>query len=123
MHIHLEQSEKHAIQSYNDTTIQINAVYYDQSFLVSRESLIMLPLIHSINDNDTASVLYDSLIQCNPEVLIIGCNPPSTFPSPKFLEFFMSKRIGVECMGIGSACRTYNILLSEQRNVVGVFIF
>ncbi|HAU0934786.1 TPA: hypothetical protein JBH70_12550, partial [Legionella pneumophila] len=33
------------------------------------------------------------------------------------------KRIGIECMSIGAACRTYNVLLSEHRAVVAGFIF
>jgi uncharacterized protein len=38
------------------------------------------------------------------------------------IEFY-AQAIGVECMPLGAACRTYNLLVAEDRNVVLVVIF
>jgi uncharacterized protein len=35
----------------------------------------------------------------------------------------MDQRIGIETMDTAAACRTYNVLLAEGRNVVAALLF
>ena len=44
------------------------------------------------------------------------------FPDPARLALLHQARIGVEVMDTQAACRTYNILLGEGRNVVAALI-
>ena len=50
-------------------------------------------------------------------VLLLGTGHKQVFPSPATRKLFAEVGIGLEAMTTGSACRTYNILLSEQRAV------
>ena len=50
-------------------------------------------------------------------------NIPENFRLCQCMSLLSQQRIGIECMSIGAACRTYNILLSEHRAVVAGFIF
>ena len=45
------------------------------------------------------------------------------FPQPKLMKALFNARIGLEVMDLGSACRTYNILVAEHRNVAAALIF
>ena len=51
------------------------------------------------------------------EVVIFGSGQKLRFPQPAWLRPLIAKRIGVETMDTAAACRTYNILAQEGRDV------
>lgn len=121
MNINLEAAEQHAIQAYGDNKIQINSIIYENSLIVSREEIINDLAIKTIQEID--DTFLDLLLQCQPELIIIGHENPGKFPPYTIISKLSEQRIGIECMSIGAACRTYNVLLSENRKVVAGFIF
>ena len=58
----------------------------------------------------------------DPEVVLLGTGLSVHFPNPGWLRRFYQRGVGVEVMDNGAACRTYNILMAEGRNVVAGFI-
>lgn len=58
----------------------------------------------------------------DPEVVLLGTGPKIRFPNHAWLDMFHQKGVGVEIMDNGAACRTYNILMAEGRNVAAGFI-
>jgi len=58
----------------------------------------------------------------DPEIVLLGTGPKVRFPNPAWLRAFHQQGVGVEVMDNGAACRTYNILMTEGRNVVAGFI-
>lgn len=120
MHINLEATDKHAVQSYSDNQIQINSIIYENSLIVSKQEIISDLTIKNIQDIDDQYI--DLILKLKPEIIIIGHNNPGKFPPMPIITHLSQKRIGIECMSIGAACRTYNVLLSELRAVVAGFI-
>jgi uncharacterized protein len=53
---------------------------------------------------------------------VIGTGNTLHFPDPRYTAGFLTQGIGVEVMDTHAACRTYNILLSEDRNVVAALL-
>ncbi len=51
------------------------------------------------------------------EVIVFGSGSRTRFAPPAWLQPLMAKRVGVEAMDTQAACRTYNILVGEGRNV------
>ena len=51
------------------------------------------------------------------EVVIFGSGPRIRFPRPAWIAPLMAQRIGIETMDTPAACRTYNILAQEGREV------
>lgn len=51
------------------------------------------------------------------EVVIFGSGPRIRFPQPAWIAPLAAQRIGVETMDTPAACRTYNILAQEGREV------
>ena len=49
--------------------------------------------------------------------------PKQRFPHPRLTRALAAKRIGVEAMDLQAACRTYNILMAEQRRVAAALLF
>ncbi len=57
-----------------------------------------------------------------PEVVLIGTGERLRFPHPRLYRQLVEARIGVEFMDTAAACRTYDILISEDRKVVAAIL-
>ncbi|MBI1174642.1 MAG: hypothetical protein GC139_05160 [Sideroxydans sp.] len=57
-----------------------------------------------------------------PEILLLGTGERQHFPHPRLYRMLTEAGIGVECMDTAAACRTYNILMSEDRKVVAAIL-
>lgn len=55
--------------------------------------------------------------QLRVEVVIFGSGPRIRFPQPAWIAPLAARRIGIETMDTPAACRTYNILAQEGREV------
>ncbi|WP_419418481.1 Mth938-like domain-containing protein [Legionella sp. D16C41] len=115
MHISLENSDQYAIQGYSETEIKIDSIIYQNNVVVSKYGVIdnwNLPTIQHLNDENIAPLLLHK-----PNIIIIGHTLLGKFAPISLLQNLSNQRISLESMSIGAACRTYNILLSEQREV------
>jgi uncharacterized protein len=60
----------------------------------------------------------DAALALEPEILLIGTGASQHFLAAEMLAALSRHGIGLEVMDTASACRTYNVLLSEDRKVV-----
>ena len=65
---------------------------------------------------------FDLIVSEDVETVIIGTGKTLIFPEDHWLEQFYNRSIGVEIMDTPAACRTYNILVSEDRNILAALI-
>lgn len=69
---------------------------------------------------------FDQLIDAAPpsgiEVVIFGSGARLRFPHPRLTAALGARRIGLETMDFGAACRTYNILMAEGRKVAAALL-
>lgn len=56
------------------------------------------------------------------EILLLGCGKNMQFLPMRIEEYFRSRGIVTDVMDTGAACRTYNVLLSEEREVAAALI-
>ena len=78
-------------------------------FLFSSKSVWIVP----IHGSD-----FEPIIEHRPEVLILGTGERQVFPDPAIFCTLMDLGIGFEVMDNAAACRTYNILIAEERRAV-----
>ncbi|HTY94457.1 MAG TPA: MTH938/NDUFAF3 family protein [Steroidobacteraceae bacterium] len=52
-----------------------------------------------------------------PDVVLLGTGARQTLPAAGIRQEFLRRAIGLEVMDLGAACRTYNILVQEDRSV------
>lgn len=71
---------------------------------------------------DLTEAHFDLLAATQPEMVIFGSGSRLRFPPPVFLRRLMQKRIGIETMDTLAACRTYNILAGEGRQVIAALL-
>lgn len=60
---------------------------------------------------------FQLLADLKVEVVIFGSGPRIRFPQPAWVAPLARARIGIETMDTAAACRTYNILAQEGREV------
>ena len=73
--------------------------------------------IENLNSQDLADLLEEE-----PEVIIFGTGWQTRLP-PRELVFSLARRgIGFEMMDTPAACRTFNVLLAEERSVAAALI-
>jgi uncharacterized protein len=59
----------------------------------------------------------------NAEIVLLGTGPRQRFPHPRLTAALAQAGIGLEVMDLQAACRTYNILVAEERKVAAALLF
>jgi uncharacterized protein len=62
------------------------------------------------------------LAQLPVEIVLLGTGPTLRFPHPRLSQPLRDAGIGLEVMDTSAACRTYNILISEDRRVAAALL-
>jgi uncharacterized protein len=65
---------------------------------------------------------FDALLALAPEVIILGTGNTLRFPRPELTRALAAAAVGFEAMDTKAACRTYNILMAEGRQVVAAVL-
>jgi uncharacterized protein len=119
--IEREQAEgRNLFSGYGEGYVAVNGRRYTSSVVVSADRVIADWPAASL-DELTADHLA-AILELKPEVLLLGSGARFSFPDPARLAAIYKAGIGVEVMDTPAACRTYNILLGEGRNVVAALV-
>ena len=111
---------RNVVTAYGPGYVEVGGKRHTASLLVSGERLVV--------DWPAASVQsltadhFAAIIELAPQIVLLGTGREFHFPTPAQLAPLHQARIGVEVMDTPAACRTYNILLGEGRNVVAALI-
>ena len=57
------------------------------------------------------------------EIVLLGTGARQRFPHPRLTRALAEAGIGLEVMDLHAACRTYNILVAEERKVAAALLF
>ena len=117
--------ERQLIQSYGDGGFRIAGRDYTGSVLIEPETTHPWPVCAaSAIDLASLSVLTDGCGVDRPTgaVLLIGTGRSITPIDPALRVALRRFGLGVEIMDTGAACRTFNVLLAEERSVAAALI-
>jgi uncharacterized protein len=103
------------VKAYEPGRVQIRNDYYATSLIVSRDRL--LSGWQPRHADELQAHHLQAVLDIHPEVLLLGTGDRQTFPEPEAFIDLMDLGIGFEVMDNAAACRTYNILLAEERPV------
>ena len=109
------------IQSYGDHRFTISSVVYETPILVFPNEIIPWQ-VGSIEDLSVASL--SAVIQADPtiDILLIGCGKSMSLIQPALRDELKAAGIVIEPMDTGAACRTFNVLTTEDRRVAAALI-
>jgi len=72
--------------------------------------------------DDLATEHLAALFAQKPEVVVLSTGIRQTFPRAALRAEFATRKIGLEVMELGAACRTYNVLVGEERRVLAAIL-
>jgi uncharacterized protein len=121
MKLHLTTAENnYLITAYDEKFIEVNKQRYPQSLIVMAGQLIDDWPVQDFAHLTEAQ--FSQIAELTPEVVLLGTGKKHQFLHPKIYQILTQKGIPLECMTTAAACRTYNILMSEGRNVLAALI-
>ena len=121
MHIQLETGgQANLIRNYAAGQIIVNQDSYTRSLVVLPGQIIADWPPQTFEELAVAHVA--ALVPLRPELVILGTGRRQRFPRAELLAPLMEAGIGWEVMDTGAACRTYNILMGEGRNVAAALL-
>jgi uncharacterized protein len=114
------ESEANAIVACADGAIRLREREFTQSLIVTRTTVIAdwrPPAVDRLTIDD-----FGDLLALSPQVVLLGTGLRQQMPPPELYAAFAARRIGLEVMDNRAASRTYNLLLSEYREVAVALI-
>ena len=121
MKLHLTTAENHyLITGHGADFVEINKARYAQNLIVMADRLVLdwqATDFASLNEAHLAQI-----VDLKPELVLLGTGEKHQFLHPKFFRKLTEYGIPLECMTTAAACRTYNFLMSEGRNVAAALL-
>ena len=105
---------------YADDHVMVNKERFDGSLVVLAEEVRTdWPVL---GFDELSEAHFDYFLALKPEVLLLGTGTKQRFAHPRLYRALTNAGIGVECMDTPAACRTYNILVAEDRRVIAAIM-
>ncbi len=121
MALHLQKNSNQKIFTGHGTGyVAVNGQRYQQT-------LVVLP--NEVRTDWTATDFtaldashFDYFLALQPEVLLLGTGARQQFAHPDLFRALIRAGTSIEFMDTPAACRTYNILVAEDRKVVAAVL-
>ncbi|MFL6601024.1 MAG: Mth938-like domain-containing protein [Steroidobacteraceae bacterium] len=111
-------SNVNVIRSYSAEEIRIGEHIIRSSCVVTADALIAN--FPPATLDDLAVNHLEPIFELRPELVLLGTGARQRFAPAAIRASFAEKRIGLEAMDLGAACRTFNILVQEERRAAAV---
>jgi len=119
----------HLVRRYGDGEIVIGAHRIVRPCIVGPASLVLdwaarsfVELSEAKREAAELAAQLEPLLGAGAGIVLLGAGAAQPFPSARLRAAFRERGIALECMNLGAACRTYNILANEERSVIaGLF--
>jgi len=107
-------------RGYPRGELRINDKLFQQSLILSSTTIQPEPALTDVAGLNDAHLAY--ILGLKPEVVLLGTGQRQVFPNASVGARFLQVGVGFEVMDTGAACRTFNVLVGEQRQVVALLL-
>jgi uncharacterized protein len=119
--LHLEPATSlNAFTGYGEGYVMVNGKRIERSVVVLPERL--LPDWPPATFDTLAPEHFAMLADIGSEIVLLGTGAKLRFPRAELIAPLVRAGVGVEVMDLQAACRTYNILMAEQRKVAAALL-
>ena len=120
MQITREVTDANVIRAWESGRVRIGDTWFGGNLIVSadtilRDWIIADPPRLTIADLAPALAL-------EPEIILLGTGIAAPTPDVELMADVAARSVGLEIMTTPAACRTYNVLVHEQRRVCAVLL-
>ena len=121
MKLHLANlGETRLFTGYESDHVMVNRQRFDSGIVVMATDVLSdwgVTHFDALNESH-----FEYFLTFKPEVILLGTGAAQHFPHPRLYRALTNAGIGVECMDTPAACRTYNILVAEDRKVIAAIL-
>jgi uncharacterized protein len=105
----------HLIRGYSDSEVRIGDRSVRGSCIVTADTLITEWEPASFAELQVSHL--EPILALAPELIVLATGPGQRFPPAEIRALLGARGIGLEAMALGPACRTFNVLVQEERRV------
>jgi uncharacterized protein len=116
MQLSRDSTALHFIRAYEPGRVRIADRWVAGNVIVGPERIIE-PWNAAAPSALTFAELAPAL-ELDPTIVLVGTGTERTLPDVELMAALAARAIGLEIMSTPAACRTFNVLLQEQRRVV-----
>lgn len=120
MQLSEDSNQGHVITGYELDAFYIDKQPYYQSLILTPDDIITSWQRSHVSEITEADL--PQILESKPEIVLLGTGKQIVFPDAKITHFFQKQGIGFEYMNTAAACRTYNVLSSENRRVAAMLL-
>ena len=120
MKLHASRTAAQTITAYGDDYVMVNGVRRDSNIVVLADRTMPWD---AKSFAELSAEDFAFLKSLDVEIVILGTGPKQRFPHRRLTAPLASAHIGLEVMDSKAACRTYNILVAEERKVALALLF
>jgi uncharacterized protein len=110
---------KYQIRKYSPGSVTVNAQDYTSSILLMPD-LLQPWSVSDISQLQTKHI--SEFLEFQPDIILLGTGTKLTFIDQELLTLAQQQNVGIELMTTAAACRTYSVLVAEQRRVLAALV-
>jgi uncharacterized protein len=111
---------RHVIDAYGESSFRVAGIVHSGAILVFPDATLRWD-VASLAEV-TAESLRPVIEHGGIEILLLGCGRRMQRVAPELRHALRRAGIVVDAMDTGAACRTYNVLLAEERRVAAALL-
>ena len=120
MKLHLQTPGAHLVTGMGVGWVRVGAHEYRENIVLTADRVATGFAPRGFDELGEAD--FERLLQGAPEMVLLGTGEKQRFLHPRITAALHRARVGLEVMDTRAACRTYNILIAEGRNVTAALI-
>lgn len=121
MKLHLSASSgQNLFTGYGPGYVIVNQARYERNLIVLPDRII--ENWEAPGFDGLSAGHFEFLASLKQEIILLGTGMRLRFPHPALTQPLVAAGIGLEVMDTGAACRTYNILVAEDRKVAAALL-
>ncbi len=114
------EGDHYIIRAYDSGEVVINEYRHSRSVIVTPKQIIGNWPPQTMEELSPEH--FSAMTDLRPQLVILGTGPTQQFPDPALYATLIEHGIGLDVMATPAACRTYNILVAEGRNVAAALL-
>jgi uncharacterized protein len=115
----LVAKDRQVIESYGASGFRVSGTSYSGAILVLPRATQSLPVVTLA---DISAATLASVVGAGIQILLLGCGRNMLPVPPALRQELRTHGVIIDAMDTGAACRTYNVLLAEDRRVAAALL-
>jgi uncharacterized protein len=115
-----DSSQGNVIQSFTPGEIRLRDQIIQSNVIISHDQLLTdwnPPALEALSIAD-----FQPALDLRPDIILFGTGRVQRFPSISLMTEIMRAGVAIEVMQTDAACRTFNVLIGENRAAVAALL-